>query len=545
MRQMIDVPVRMRDNVKLSTDVRLPDGDGPFPTLVLRTPYSNIDPSGYMRYLRAGYAVVAQDCRGRHDSEGRFRPFEEANDGYDLIAWVKSQRWCDGRIGMIGGSYLGTTQLTSAWMSPPGLRAITPRVMGRDLFKDCIYHNGAFCLGLATGWGFGMTGRAGQVHNTTDWASVHKRLPLKGLASFAGFDGATWFDIWLSHPTYDEYWRSVSVEAHYDHFAVPALHMGGWYDFYSDGILRNFTGINTHGGEGARGKQKLIMGPWGHGLNTRNLGILDFGTQAVVDLDGLEARWLDRWVRDIDNGVDREPPVRIFVMGINEWRDENEWPLARATEAPYYLASDGRANSLFGDGRLTTNLPDSTATDSYTYHPDNPVPVLGGSVHDATAGPQDQQPIERRDDMLVYTSDVLTEPVEVTGHVAAVLHAASDCRDTDFIARLCDVYPDGRSIILCDGIVRARFREGLDKEVFLDPGKVYEFIIEMGATSNVFLPGHRIRVDITSSSFPRFARNLNTDEPVATGTRIRSAKQTIHHSRAKPSCVLLPIVPRA
>jgi hypothetical protein len=540
MKQFFNVPILMRDGVRLSADICRPDGDGPFPVIVHRTPY-NAAFSGF-RDVEAGYAVVLQDCRGRHDSEGCFAPFREAEDGFDTLAWVRAQKWCDGRLGMIGGSYTASTQLAAAWMNPPGLRAITPRVMGRDLFKDLIYHNGVFNLSLCTTWGFGVSGRVAQSGATVDWPRIFRHLPLITMDEAAGYH-VPYFREWLSHPTYDGYWADLSVEAHYPRFDLPILHMGGWYDLYLDGLLRNYQGIRNHGGPMARAHQKLIVGPWGHALNTRSIGQLDFGPQAVTNLDDVEARWLERWVSEKENGIEHEPPVRIFVMGTNVWRDESEWPLARAEERALHLVSGGRANSLHGDGVLSTDAPQGAETDTYVYNPDNPVPTLGGCVIGAPTGPQDHAPIERRDDVLVFTGPELREPLEVTGFVKAVLYAASDAVDTDFIARLCDVYPDGRSMILCDGVVRTRFREGLDREVLMQPGRIYELEIEMGATSNTFLPGHRVRLEITSSCFPRFSRNLNTGEPIATGTRLRPARQTIHHSRSHPSRLILPVAP--
>lgn len=543
MKQHIDVSVVMRDGVRLSADVRLPEAEGPFPALVWRTPYSNADASQHLRYVAAGYALVTQDCRGRYDSDGRFNPFHEAEDGSDTIAWVAQQPWCDGRIGMVGGSYCGTTQLTAAWLRPAGLRAITPRVMGHDLFCDTLYGNGVLNLDIAAGWGLAMTGRAGQNTGTLDWPRLLRHLPVGAIDTASGFV-PPWFGQWLSHPTRDAFWKGVSVEAHWGDYDLPILHMGGWYDMYGDGMLRNFSGIAKARGPNARVHQRIVIGPWGHGLNTRTLGVYDFGPNALTDLDGLERRWLDRWVRDEMNGVENEPPVRIFVMGTNVWRDEWEWPLARATQRVMHLASGGRANSLHGDGVLVDDAGElgGAEHDGYAYNPENPVPVMGGCVFSALAGPQDHAPIERRDDVLVYTGPVLREPLEVTGHVRARVFISSDAPDTDFVARLCDVLPDGRSIGLCDGIVRTRFREGLEREVMMEPGRVYELTIEMGATSNVFLPGHRVRLELTSSCFPRFARNLNTGEATATGTRVAVAQQRVYHSAARPSRLILPVV---
>lgn len=544
MRQIINTPVPARDGTRLSTDIRMPDSGGPFPTLVMRTPYNNADPTAVLPLVHRGYAVAWQDCRGRFDSDGVFDPFNEAEDGYDTIAWVHQQPWCDKRIGMLGSSYGGTTTLTAAWTNPPGLRAIAPTVMGRDGFKDLIYHNGVFNFSIAANWGTAVTGRSGQSHLSTNWDEVSRHLPLTTLDQAAGFD-TPFYRRWLEHPTYDDFWRALSVEQHYASFNVPAFHKGGWYDFYNEGTIRNFMGMRAHGGPAARAAQKLIIGPWGHGLNTRSIGQIDFGDHAITQLFEMDMRWFDRFVRDQINGVENEPPIRIFVMGTNVWRDENEWPLARTREQSFFLSHHGSANSLFGTGELVARPPEPAITDRYTYNPDNPVPTLGGAMFAAATGPTDHTPIERRDDVLVYTTPPRTTPIEVTGFVSAVLYISSDARDTDFVARLCDVYPDGRSIVLCDGIARTRFREGLDREVMMQPGNVYEIHVEMAATSNVFLPGHRIRLEVTSSCFPRFARNLNTGNNPSTDTVVRLAHQTVYCSAAHPSRLILPVIPES
>jgi putative CocE/NonD family hydrolase len=542
-RQLIDVPVGMRDKVFLSTDIRCPAGRGPFPTLVYRTPYNNQGFAIDDPYLASGYALVKQDCRGRFDSEGVFDPFHEAADGADTLAWVAAQPWCDGRIGLIGNSYCATTQLNAAWTRPAGLRAMTPGVMGCDLFKDLIYFNGVFNLSLAFAWGAAVAGRTVQGLETTDLQAVFRHLPLNTMDEAAGFRLSYLHD-WLAHPVYDDYWAQVSIEQHYPHFDVPGLHAGGWYDFYAEGVVRNFCGIRELGGAQARRAQKLIMGPWVHGLGGQAIGAMDFGEAASVQMEPIYKRWIDRWVKGEDNGIDREPPVRIFIMGSNIWRDESEWPLARTVETPYFLMSEGGANTQGGDGRLQGRFRGGAACDHFIYDPADPVPTVGGNGYAVPSGPTDHAEIERRPDVLVYTGEPLEQPLEITGFVRAVLYASSDAPDTDFVLRLCDLYPDGRSIILCDGIVRARFREGLDKEVFMNPGTVYEFQVPLGVTSNVFLPGHRIRLEVTSSCFPRFARNLNTGESASCGVRMQVARQTLWHSVPQPSRLILPIIPQ-
>jgi len=415
-------------------------------------------------------------------------------------------------------------------------------VMGCDLFKDLIYYNGVLNLSLAFAWGAAVAGSSVQGLETTDLASVFHHLPLNTMDAQAGFN-LPYFHEWLAHPRYDEYWAQLSVERHYADFDVPALHAGGWYDFYAEGVIRNFCGIRDRGGPQARRAQKLIMGPWVHGLGGRAIGPMDFGDAAAVQMDPIYKRWLDRWVLGVNNGIDREPPVRIFVMGANVWRDESEWPLARSIETNLFLASDGSANTLEGNGRLQSGGKQGAARDEFIYNPADPVPTGGGNCYAAASGPTDHSAIEKRPDVLVYTGEPLDHPLEVTGFVQAVLYASSDAPDTDFVMRLCDVYPDGRSIILCDGIVRARFREGFDREVFMTSGAVYELHVPMGVTSVVFLPGHRVRLEVTSSCFPRFARNLNTGEPAATGTRMQLARQAIWHTAAQPSRLILPVIP--
>ncbi len=545
MRQMIDVRIPMRDGVRLSTDIRMP-AEGSFPVILDRTPYNNYEISDYQHsLLDGGYAIVRQDCRGRFDSEGTFRPGLEDEDGYDTIDWISKQPWCNGAIGMIGGSYGGLTQYTAAWNRPPGLKTITPQVMGSDRFRGMTYRYGVFELALSASWGTSVGGmRTGQSHATTDWNRVFNHLPLISLDEAVGMPSPVVRE-WLSHPVYDDFWRARSNTAHFSGFNIPVFHLGGWFDVFCQGTLENFTGIRKHGSPIAQAHQRIIMGPWAHAINTEECGQIHFGTNAAIDIDGLRTRWLDRWVRDIENRMEQEAPVRIYVMGENRWRDEHEWPLARTQYTDFFPATSNRANSLYGDGALLKKNESGRGTDTYAYDPSHPVPTLGGgTLHpELLSGPADHRPVERRDDVLVYTGPRLADPLEVTGEVRMILYASSDAPDTDFVARLCDVYPDGRSMLVCDGVTRARFHQGLDRECMLEPGKVYEFTIDMGATSQVFLAGHCLRLEITSSCFPRWNRNLNTDEPLATGTRMRIAHQTIYHCPAYPSRLVLPVIP--
>ncbi|HHH76573.1 MAG TPA: CocE/NonD family hydrolase [Phycisphaerae bacterium] len=541
MKQQIDIMVPMADGISLACDIRYPNGDGPWPAILLRTPYNkNIpyNPNSKNVYLDDGYVYVTQDVRGKHESRGEFQYLHEAQDGYDTIEWISNQPWCNGRVGMIGGSYSGYAQLAAAKLKPPSLFGITPAVFTGNIFKGVDYKNGVpqmQCLG----WFIINYGRVCQAP-TCDWQEAYEAVPLNTMDSVIGYNIPA-FQENLKHPTYDDYWKAKSIEPCYDQLHAPTFLSGGWYDIFSIGLIRMYDDLfKSRTGNDSR-SLKLLIGPWGHGLGTRKLGQLDFGPQAELDLENLNKRWLDCFVKEADDAIAKEPPVRIFVMGINEWRDEHEWPLSRAKDTYFYLNCSRSANSLFGDGELSTEISDGKDFDTYLYNPENPVPSIGNNT--TSSSPCDHRPVERRDDVLVYTTTELTEELEVTGYIRLELCVSSTAVDTDFIGRLCNVFQDGRSINLCDGIFRMRFREGLDREVMMTPGETCQIEIDMEATSNVFLPGHRIRLEITSSSFPRFAPNHNTGNPVATDCEFKTATQTIYHSTQHPSRLILPVIP--
>jgi putative CocE/NonD family hydrolase len=364
---------------------------------------------------------------------------------------------------------------------------------------------------------------------------------------------ADYFYDWVAHPDYDDYWKELCIEDHHGDVTAPALNIGGWYDIFLGGTLRNYMGMSKNGGsEEARKGQKLIIGPWQHGARGTSLvGTHYFGLAAdagSLDLDGLHFKWYDHWLKGEDNGYLDEPPVRIFVMGDNVWRDEQEWPLARAQSTSYYLRSLGKANSLNGNGLLSTNAPAEEPPDVFLYNPEDPVPTMGGALccnpYFAANGAYEQSAIEARQDVLVYSTPPLESEVEVTGPVKVTLFAATSAKDTDFTAKLVDVCEDGCARNLTDGIIRARYRESMSSPTLLEPGKVYEYTIDLWATSNVFQKGHQIRVEISSSNFPRFDRNTNTGNTIANDSTFKPAMQTILHSSQYPSHITLPIVPR-
>ena len=555
------VPVPMRDGVKLYADVYRPAAEGKYPVLVSRTPYSTERaPSAFaaaVYFARRGYVYVFQDVRGRHESEGTWEPYRhEANDGYDTIEWAAKQPWSNGKVGMQGGSYLGHVQWWAASTAPPHLVTVFPALAAVNMYKDRITWGGAWKLAPNFGWG--AVRQASRIMQNTashtladgpDGLAYNKviwHLPLIGMPKLLGQDPQFYSD-WIRHPDYDEYWQTLDVSAAFERISGPVHTFGGWFDMMLKGTLDGYVGMRRGGKtQTAREKSHMIVGPWGHG-SSRKFGDLDFGERAHIDTHAVELRWFDYWLKGIDNGLDREAPVKIFVMGSNEWRFENEYPLARAEPRKLYLLSGGRANTSRGDGRLSWDTPPaSSQPDRYRYDPENPVPSLGGNDCcgvPSPAGPRDQRPIETRTDILVYTSEVLDREIEVTGPVRVVLYASSDAVDTDFAAKLIDVYPDGRSINVGEGILRARYRESLSHPKLLERGKIYQFAIDMPGTSNVFLPGHRLRVNITSSHFPQFDRNPNTGEPFGMSAKTVVANQTVYHDQAQPSHVVLPVIP--
>ena len=556
------VPARMRDGVTLYADVYRPAGAGRFPVIVSRTPYSTERfPTAYdaaVYFAQRGYVYVFQDVRGRHESDGAWNPFfDDQKDGYDTIEWAAKQPWSDGKVAMQGGSYLGQNQWRAAQAAPPALVAIFPMVASTSIYHDWITLNGGWRLSFNFGWGpVRQESRIMQnpgPHTIDGVRAIHydqvqRHLPLNTMQQLVG-RRAPFYDEWLAHPDYDAYWKPINVEEMFEKISVPAHTLGGWFDIFSQGTLRGYVGMSQKGGnEKARRGSNIVIGPWGHGPS-RKFGALDFGPTADVDALTVQLRWYDYWLKGMDNGLATEPPVKLFVMGRNEWVYEREYPLARTSYRPMYFTSGGNAATSGGDGRLTWDKPGAAATpDRFRYDPNDPVPSLGGNNCCGTptaAGPQDQRPIEGRKDVLVYTSEPLADELEVTGPVKVVLYAASDAVDTDFVAKLADVYPDGSSYNMAEGIVRARYRDSLSKPAPLEPGRVYRFEIDLVGTSVAFQKGHRIRVHVTSSHFPQFDRNPNTGDRFGTSASVRVAQQTVHHDAERPSHILLPVIPRS
>ena len=571
-----NVAMATRDGVTLRADVYRPEGSGRFPVLLSRLPYDkNLRrrPGDIDVFVERGYVVIMQDTRGRFASDGdEYYPLVwEAQDGYDAVEWAAGLPYSDGQVGTMGQSYLGATQYLLAPTRPPHLRASFPASAPADFHQCWVYHSGgAFELGWQVPYAILMArdtiARRGLADTLlpelerelaaapTPWApplspEAYRLLPLvewaKRLEPVASYLGD-----YLRQPENGQPWWQINVERQHEQISVPMYHVTSWYDIFLHGGLANFCGLRERAMTAeARAAQKLLIGPWAHlfpytSPTSTGTGEIDFGADALIDLHEIQLRWFDHWLKGIDTGILDEPPVKIFVMGENRWRDEREWPLARTRYTPYFLHSGGRANSDRGDGVLDQRRPAGEAADRFVYDPDDPVPTRGGNTLILAMGVQDQRPVEARHDVLVYTSAVMTEKLEVTGPVTVTLYAASNASDTDFTAKLVDVRPDGYAQNLADGIVRARYRESRTSPAPLTPGEVSRFTIDLWATSHVFLPGHRIRLEIASSNFPRFDRNLNTGEDQATGTRRQSARQTVFHDERYPSHVVLPVIPR-
>ena len=527
------VRVPMRDGVRLSTNVFLPEATGRHPTLLIRTPYGkgfNLI-TGYRVFLDRGFALVVQDVRGRYASEGVFQPpIQEERDGDDTLNWIARQPWSDGSVAMLGGSYLGIAQWRAALTKNPHLRAIFPVVAGSDEYLDRFYsRGGALKLGHRLQWmAENLTLPA---YTRPTFERFVRHLPLRTADRFVTGQRIGFFQETLNHPSYDAYWRGRSTQERLAEVSVPVFIVGGWYDNYVESDLAAFSELSKRSAA-----HRIVIGPWPHNMSVQFAG-QPFGPNTGAPIRRFQLAWFDHWLRGT-RPVPAYPqaPVRIFVMGGNRWRDENEWPLARAKATNLYL----------GAGRTLSSEPGLAGFEQYTYDPYHPAPTVGGAVCCNPKvfpwGPMDQREVESRSDVLVYSSSPLKEDVEVTGEVRAVLHVATSAPDTDFTAKLVDVFPNGYARNLCDGILRLRYRKSLRRSELAKPGEIYEISIPAGVTSNVFKAGHRIRVEISSSNFPRFDRNPNTGRPIADETELRVARQTIHYGKKRPSHLVLPVI---
>jgi len=546
-RLLHDQRVPMRDGISLSADVYLPLSGGPHPTIYQWTPYESTRERfvGWgVWFAQRGYAAVVSDVRGRYESEGEFEAWSrDGVDAHDSLTWAAGERWCNGRIGTWGRSYGALVQWQLTHVGHPNLECIAPQVIHDDYFWDGYWTGGAFQLALTLGaaaiWTSAIsliTGPAAGDVILND--RVWRHLPLIELDEVTVGRRVGFWREWWEHQENDAYWHRFRHRP--EAVTVPIFQQGGWFDPYSGSHLRTFAAI------GDRVPNRTLIGPWSHEEEVETFrGDVDLSAGVTVIRDH-ELAFYDRYLRDDGNDWEERPPLELFVLGRNVWRGESEWPLP-GTELTHFF--------LHSEGRLDREVPrPGEPADRYSYDPEDPVPTIGGvnSVLTMTQGaakpilpgPWDQRRLEARPDVLSYTSEELERDLEVIGPVEMVLFAASSARDTDFIVRVCDVYPDGRSIFLTEGILRARYRNSNDGDSteLLEPGEVDEYRMRCYPLANVFERGHRIRLDVTSSSFPRFSRNLNTGEDVGTSTRIEVARQTVLHTDVYPSHVLLPVV---
>ena len=575
-----DVQVPGHDGTPLATNVWRQDTSEPAPVLLARTPYGKDDlgvlvgdiSANVQALVEAGYVVVYQSCRGTFRSEGTFTPHaDEAADGAAAVAWLRKQPWCNGTVGVLGTSYVGMTAWNAAAAGAEGLAAIAPLTTSSDAYLAPWYSpGGALSLDSLLTWttlqstnavmrdvalGKGDPAEIGTaVGHVATLPEAFATTPLRDHPWVLSRVPAL-ADI-LAHPTRDEFWKDLSAFENPERITVPALNVGGWYDLFLPNTLHTYRTLRERGGSvEARAGQRLVIGPWAHMLEHRTGTFPDrdhgplSGFQ-FAEITEQHIAFFDRWLRGQADAVDDTKPVRIFVMGIDQWREEAEWPLPDTRYTDYHLSSAAGAHSAAGDGLLSVEPPAADGGDTYLYDPRRPVPSVGGPVLGVAtgtdAGPLDQRPVELRDDVLCFTTPELSAPVEVTGHVALTLSVSSSAVDTDFTGKLVDVHPDGRAVLLCEGILRARYRNSLTEPQLLTPGEVTELTVDLGATSNVFLPGHRIRLEVSSSNFPRYDRNSNTGGVIAEErlADMVPAVNTVHHGPAHPSRLVLPLIER-
>ena len=530
------VKVVMKDGVKITGDIYYPASSPPYPTIVFRTPYGRDDPQ-YRKSARFfasnGFAFLNSDVRGRGDSDGEFIPyFNDGPDGKEIIDWVASQSWSNGRVGTFGGSYSARIQWLTALEHPKSLKAMISRVSPSDPFVESPT---GVSGPMRISWRYLVSGRTVKSVDDIDWMSVYRTLPLKDMPKALGLV----FDDWeegMLHQTFDSYWDAISYQKKFASIDVPVMHISGWYDDEQIGTFINYTGMrNSSATSKSRESQSIIVGPWGHNVNSSSkLGDLDFGPNAIIDLDTIQLNWFKKWL--IDESIDLGKRAKVFIMGENKWVDFDEWPPSGTMASKLFISSRGRANSRFGDGALVWSKDEiNNGNDSYQYNPSDPTPFVTEAASAQIGGPDDYSSIHRRDDILLYKSPPLEKDITILGAVRADIFMETDVPDTDIMAMLLDIWPNGKSQRLCDGMIRARYRNGMDKVEFLEKGKIYEMKVDLWNTGHKFSKGHRLGFSIYSAAFPKYSRNLNTGSDLATDTVMKVANTKIIHTKEHPS----------
>ncbi len=581
-----NVEITMRDQVTLRADLYLPrDERCQYPCLIQRTPYNKeeVYKKLFPPEMAAanGYAVLVQDTRGRFASNGEFDLYHnDVLDGYDTVEWAAKQTWCTGKIGMYGGSYGGITQLLAAVSQPPHLITICPAITNSLRYDGYVYEGGVFRLVSYIGWTLMMiqdTAKKNNIELPGSILDVLEGLDELHHISFSRFSDskvifektnelqknmqrvlltlplenlpipkkiAAYFFDWLKLWKDGDYWEKYDITQYYKRIKIPMLHIGGWYDLFTKHTLENFQGFSNN-----VAYQRLVMGPWSHGMYSQKVGELDFGNEAEYrdKLNALHLQWFDYWLKGSAAPIENEPAVQYFVMGENQWRKTTKWPLKETRYIKWYLHSSGKANTLRGNGVLSMEQPSYELPDRFIYNPEKPVPSMGGSILPLgmNPGPRNQKVVEEREDVLVYTSEPLLNDLEITGPLKVILWASTDSVDTDFTAKLVDVHPGGFAQNLQDGIIRTSFRNSYKSPCFIIPNEIYEYEIDLAATSNLFKQGHSIRLEISSSNFPCYSRNLNTGVEHSKGSKMKVANQMVYHNEKHASHVVLPVIPKA
>lgn len=541
------VNMPMRDGVKLATDVYRDGTVAHAPVILLRTPYDRTNQKANAeRYVAAGYVVVIQDCRGTRGSEGVLAPYNnEGQDGYDSIEWITRQPWCSGRVGMMGGSYVGAVQWQAAAESPPGLAAIAPQATWSSFYRN-LYLGGAVRLSLISGWLAGNTAKPEGV-TPADMNDALLRLPLSDVDIAIGWP-MPWLDAYLTHPEPNGFWSRLDLTTRLPELQMPALHVVGYYDFFSRESVDNFVIMQKESRDPlTRKQQRLVLGPWDHGtIGRTQVAEVDFGPEAALDTFALQVDWFDRYLKQDAAAIAKPfPAVRYFSMGDNKWHDAQTWPPEGFQPTAYFLHSDGKANSRRGTGRLTREAPSNNEpSDSFRADPLKPVPACpvtdARPIKAAVWGPVDQSALEDRDDVLVYSTGVLAEPLTFAGTITAKLYVSTDTPDADWAVKLVDVRPDGVAINLVAGILRGRYRNSLLKPELMQPGEVYEITVDLGPCAATIAKGHQLRVDICGSLFPLYDRNPNTREGIF-GSQTAVATEQVHHRPGVLSRLILPL----
>ena len=549
-RHQKNIEITMRDGTILRHNMTRPDIDGKFPVLLERTPYNKEGGSengvGSPEFFAArGYVVIIQDVRGRFASDGDFYPFKDDGngsnkDGYDTVEWLANQDWSTGKIGTIGGSYSGATQYRNAISNPPNVKAMFVRESSADYSEEWVYRGGAFELGFNFGWAHGVTlsnlnhlvtdekhEEAEKMltevkNNIDDW---HKKTPLFPTQFFDGL--SDWYNDWLENPPPSDYWNEFDMSDHFGNIDIPIYHLGGWFDVFLNGTLKFYQGVSKNGkSDKAKQNQRLIVGPWVHGptnIDNRFAGEFDFGPDAALDFNELRLPWFDFWLKGKNNGIDETKKINFFVMGKNEWKQADEWPLKNTTYTKYYFNKklNGEIKSLYS-GTLSDKKEIENSQLSFTNNLNNPVPSLGGNTLSIPNGVFEHSSVDKQ--CITFSTNPLENELEVTGPVSAEIYVNSDQENSDWVVRLCDVDQSGYSRLVCDGIFRSHATSG----------EIQKIKIDMWATSNMFLKGHRLRISVTSSCFPRFDRALNNGS--------EESKNNILCGGSNASYITLPII---